>query len=118
MNPESGRAQFVELAFALASYLLWLVTAGLGIVTLLIARTLILETADALGINPWAHGAIDKFGLLILGVVWIILVYAIEAHYRNSAAVSLRKLLRSFLLVTGTQIAFAGLAGLVLRFVI
>ncbi len=95
-----------------ASYVLWFISAALGILDILIARGLLLETANTLSVNPWTQGAIDKFGLLVLGVGWLVLTYAAEAYYRKAAAENMRKLLRYFILVTGTQIAFGGLAWL------
>ncbi len=111
MNHEPNRLTYIiQFILGAASYILWLVTAALGIVDLLLTRGLILEIARALDVNPWAHGAIDKFGLLILGIGWLILTYTAEAYYRRSAGVSLRKLLRSFGLVTVIQAACGGLA--------
>jgi len=110
LNSKPDRGPVGQVTFAAASYVLWLITAAVGILTLLVARQLILEIAYALNVNPWAHGAIDKFGLLIFAIVWIILTYGTEAYYSKAAAVSLRKLLRRFALMTGTQVAFIGLA--------
>ncbi len=110
MEPESGRETVKNIASSAASYILWLISAAAGIGTLLVARRLIIETAYALNVNPWAHGAIDKFGLLFLAIAWIVLTYATDWYYRKAAAVDLRKLLRRFALITSTQIVFAGLA--------
>jgi hypothetical protein len=90
--------------------ILWLVTAALGVAALLIARQLLQEVAYALNVNPWAHGAIDKFGFVFLGICWLISVYVIEHIYRKAAEVSLRKLLRSFAVAAGSLIAFNVLA--------
>jgi hypothetical protein len=113
VSPNSDRTPFFQVVFGTASYVLWFVTAALGIVDVLIVRRLLLEIALVLDVNPWAYGAVDKFGLLILGIGWLILTYGAEAYYRRAAAISLHKLLRSFGLVTGTQILFGGLAMLV-----
>jgi hypothetical protein len=106
MEPRPEPSPAVQAVSAVAVYLLWLVTAALGILDILLARTLVLEIAHASGLNPWAFGAVDKFGLIILGVGWIILVYLWEARYRKAAAKGSRRLLRSFALATGTQVAF------------
>jgi len=110
LNSKPDRGPVGQVTFAAASYILWLITAGTGILTLLVARQLLLEIVYALNVDPWAHGAIDKFGLLIFAMVWIVLTYGTEAYYRNAAEISLRKLLRRFALMTGTQVIFAALA--------
>lgn len=110
MDSKSDGTLFFQIIFGAASYVLWLVTAALGVVDILIARRLLLESAVALNVNPWAHSAIDKFGLVILGIGWLILTYAAEAYYRKAVAENIRKLLRYFAVVTVSQIAFGGLA--------
>jgi hypothetical protein len=107
MDPRPEPSPVAQAMSAVAVYLLWLVTAALGIADVLAARTLILEIAHASGLNPWAFGAVDKFGLIILGVGWIIWVYLWEARYRKAARTSSRNLLRSFGLATLIQLAFA-----------
>jgi hypothetical protein len=113
LNLKPDRAPYIDAVLGAASYILWFITAALGILDVLIIRRLLLEIALVLDVNPWAYGAVDKFGLLILGIGWIILTYGAEAYFRRAAAISLHKLLRSFGLVTGTQILFGGLAMLV-----
>lgn len=113
MNSDSDRTLFFEIIFGAACYVLWFVTAAVGIACILIARRLLLEIAIALNVNPWTHGAIDKFGLVILGIGWLILTWVVEAYYRKAAAENIRKLLRYFAVVTVSQIAFGGLAYLV-----
>lgn len=110
MNSNSDRTLFFQIIFGAACYVLWFVTAALGIVDILLARSLLLEIAIALHVNPWTHSAIDKFGLVILGIGWLILTWVVEAYYRKAAAENIRKLLRYFAVVTVSQIAFGGLA--------
>lgn len=110
MNPETERARPAQAARAVAVVILWLVTAALGVADLLIGRRLLLEIAYALDVNPWAHSAIDKFGFLFLGICWLISVYVIEYIYGKAAKLGLRKLLRSFAVVSGLLIAFAVLS--------
>ena len=110
MNSNSDRTLFLQIIFGAACYILWIVTAALGIMDILLARRLLLEIAIALHVNPWAHSAIDKFGLVILGIGWLILTWVVEAYYRKATAENVRKLLRYFAVVTVSQIAFGGLA--------
>jgi hypothetical protein len=110
LDPKTDRSGPSQVATFVAVLVLWLVTAAVGVAALLIARSLLRETAYALDVNPWAHGAIDKFGFLILGICWLIFVYVIEHIYRKAAEVSLRRLLRSFAVAAGSLIAFNVLA--------
>jgi hypothetical protein len=114
LGPESEHTRITEGALTLLVIVLWVVTMGLGVVDLLVGRRLILEVAIALGANPWAHGAIDKFGFLILGIVWLIMIYLVEYYYRRAAELGLRKLLRRFFLVAGALISLAVVAVLVI----
>lgn len=106
MESRPEPSQTARAASAVAVYLLWLVTAALGILDVLVARTLILEIAHSSGLNPWAFAAVDKFGLILLGVGWIILVYLWEARYRKAARQSSRQLLQSFAVATAIQAVF------------
>lgn len=110
MDPKTGRTRLSQVATVAVVLVLWLVTAALGVAALLIARRLLLETAYALDVNPWAHGAIDKFGFIILGIGWLMFVYFVEHIYSKAAEVSLRRLLRSFAIAAGSLIAFCVLA--------
>jgi hypothetical protein len=106
----------VQIAGFVAVITLWLVSAAVGVLDLLVARALVMEMAYALNITPWAHGAIDKFAFFIFGIVWLILVYVIEHVYRKAADASPRKLIRTFARVTVVQLGFAGLSALVILF--
>ena len=114
MNSEPRRARAVQVTGFVAATTLWLVSAAVGVLDLLVARELVMELVYGLNVNPWAHGAIDKFAFFIFGIVWLILVYVVEHFYRKAADVSLRKLLRTFARVTVSQLGFAALAGLVI----
>jgi hypothetical protein len=110
MDSKPDRSLFLQITSGAACYILWFVTAALGIGDILLARNLLLEIAIALHVNPWTHGAIDKFGLIILGIGWLILTWVVEAYYRKAAGENIRKLLRYFAVVSLSQIIFGGLA--------
>jgi hypothetical protein len=110
LDPRTERRGLSQVGTTALVLVLWLVTAALGLGTVLVARRLLLETAYALEVNPWAHGAIDKFGFVILGIGWLLFVYFIEYVYGKAARVSLRRLLRSFAVAAGSLVAFCALA--------
>lgn len=102
MNQEPERSQLSEGVLAALVLVFWFVTMALGVVGMVAFRRLILELATALGVNPWAHGAIDKFGFLILGICWLIMIYMVENWLSKAASGGLKPLLRRFLIIFGT----------------
>lgn len=95
-------------------YLLWLISAALGVADLLVARTLLRAVAFALGADRWSLPSIEKFGFLALGLLWLVMVYVVEALYQKDAAVGMGRLMRRFAWVTGIEVAFLALANIVL----
>jgi len=67
------------------AYGLWLASAALSLWLVLQIRFLLLVELPMrmLNINHWAFSAIDKFGLVILGVVWLVLVVVSEEYFRR-----------------------------------
>jgi hypothetical protein len=95
-------------------YLLWLVSAALGVADLLVARTVLGAAAFELGADRWSLPAIEKFGFLALGIVWLVLVYVCEALYQKDAAVGMGRLVRRFAWVTSIEVGFLVLANVAL----
>lgn len=95
-------------------YLLWLMSAALGVADLFVARTLLRAMAVALGADQWSLPAIEKFAFLALGLLWLALVYVCEAVYQRDAAVGMGRLVRRFAWVTGIEVGFLILANVVL----
>lgn len=63
-------------------YLIWIVLAAGAVWLMLQLRINLLDIAMAANVNPWALGAIDKFGLLLLGLGWIVGVFIVENYLR------------------------------------
>lgn len=57
------------------NYALWFITGALEFLDLVVARRVLLEVHFALRLNSWTLAAVDKFGLLILGVIWLVLIW-------------------------------------------
>lgn len=70
--------------------------------------------AFRLGADRWTLPTIEKFGFVALGLAWLALVYICEALYQRDAAVSMGRLVRRFLWVTGVQVGFLILVTLAL----
>ena len=58
--------------------------------------------------NRWVAPAIDKFGFLACGILWLILVIFAEYYYRQSLLK--RRLWQSFFLVAWVELLFLFLA--------
>lgn len=95
-------------------YLLWLISAALGVADMLVARIVLRAVAFELGADRWSLSAIEKFGFLALGIVWLALVYVCEARYQKDAAVGMGRLVRRFAWVMGIEVGFLVLANVVL----
>jgi hypothetical protein len=67
------------------TYVLWLASAAVTLWVMLNMRLLLLVSLPmrVRNINPWALGAIDKFGTVFFGVVWLIWVIVSEAYFRK-----------------------------------
>jgi len=68
-------------------YVLWIITAGLGFLCLISART-----------------AVDKMTFLILGILWLVLVIFAEHYYRE--ALPKKTLWKHFSLITAIELFF------------
>ena len=86
-----------------ACYLLWLVTAALGLLDLAAAREWLHRGYVLLGLNPWGFAAVRNYGLVLLALVWLGGVLYAEAYYRDGVAT--RQLRRRFAVITAVQIA-------------
>jgi hypothetical protein len=67
----------------LACYTLWLALSALGVVMLFQARAVIFAIAVRLGANPWVIRAIDNFGVVTLGLIWLVCILLLEDRLRK-----------------------------------
>ena len=64
------------------AYLCWLCTAAIGMLALFQSRNMINVIWPVLGGSNWTLRAIDRFGLVFLGLLWLVYVIFVEQHYR------------------------------------
>ena len=69
--------------YALA-YLCWIATAAAGMLCIFQTRNAINVLWPAAGGSRWVLRAIDRFGLLLMGLIWLVYVIFVEQHYRSS----------------------------------
>ena len=90
-------------------YLLgWVGSSALALWLILQMRINLIDLNNFLGWGPWLLIAVDKFGLLILGLGWLIGVFVLDIYLR--AALTLRLLFYRVLRVFLVVLALLGLS--------
>ena len=70
----------------LACYVLWLGLSALGVWLIFTLRSVLVGLAFALRLNPWQVRAVDNFGFVTLGLIWLIGVLLLEYRLRQAVA--------------------------------
>jgi len=100
-----------------ACYVLWLAYSALSFWTILEYRDAVLILLPVIG--PWVMGAVDKFGLLLFGLVALIWVLYLEHYLRTGVEVE-RFWRRALIvgagqgIVLGVAVGLQALAGLLI----
>ena len=81
-NQSTQRGMLLVLRYV-ACYAVWLVLAALSLWLMLQLRINLIDTVIFFGWGPWVLGALDKFGILLLGVGWLIFVLFAEHYLRT-----------------------------------
>jgi len=97
------------------SFLLSLVTFAVGFFCFIAARDLLGLTLSFTPVNHWGKAAIDRFAVLIFGIVLLIFFMLGEDYYRKG--VPKNKLLERFSLVTAFPLFFLGFVHLLVPLV-
>lgn len=82
-----GRSRGLQrlLPLYVVCYTLWLGFCALSMWTVLRFRDVLLLLLPVVG--PWAMGAVDKFGLLIFGLIALIWIFYIEDYLRSGVEI-------------------------------
>jgi hypothetical protein len=84
---ENTREQLWRSVFLyVACYILWLGLSALGLGLLILLRGNLIDLAFWLATNPWVPRAIDRFGIFLLGLLWLGGVIGLEGYLRNGVA--------------------------------
>lgn len=62
----------------------WLLLSLPGIWFFLSLRDSLFKISVLLQLNPWAVRAIDRWGIFVFGVVWIIVIFSLEGYFRTA----------------------------------
>ena len=75
-------------------YVCWIATAAVTILSILLIRNMLNLVWPLLGGNRWALRAIDRFGLVLMGLGWLVFVLFLESYYRTGVSTGLQRRLR------------------------
>ena len=78
----------------LLSYFCWLCTAAVGMLAVFQTRNALNVMWPALGLSHWVLRPVDRFGLVLLGLLWLMYVIFVEQHYRSSITIVREKRFR------------------------
>jgi len=76
-------------------YACWIFTAVLTMLSILLIRNTFNVAWPLLGGNRWALRPIDRFGVVLMGLGWLVFVIFLENHYRTGVSTGLQRRLRS-----------------------
>jgi amino acid transporter len=68
----------------LFAYLCWLLTLAIGLVGIFLLRNAWNFLWPAISDNKWLLRPIDRFGLVFLGLLWLVYVIFTEQHFRSA----------------------------------
>ncbi len=83
MSNNNDQDTFALLARYFACYGMLAVFVVIMTLLMLQLRIVIVELGLALGLNNWAMTVLDQFGFILLGLLWLITLFIIEAYLRN-----------------------------------
>jgi len=103
VHSDSSQNFWRLLSLYLACYALWLGLSALGVWLIFTLRSVLVGLAFVLRLNPWQVRAVDNFGFVTLGLIWLVGILLLEHRLRE--AVAKRRLWR--------RAAYVGLAELI-----
>jgi hypothetical protein len=71
------------LPLYLACYTLWLALSALGVWLIFVARDTLFALSIWLRLNPWQLRAVDNFGIVTLGLIWLMGILLLEHSLRQ-----------------------------------
>lgn len=82
MDDITPRLTIGDVIDYLLAYLLWLVIAAVSMVAMLFIRNALNAVWPVISDNRWLLRPIDRFGLVFMGLVWLVFVIFVEQYYR------------------------------------
>ena len=83
MSSDSSRTFWQLLPLYLACYALWLGLCARGGWLIVQARDTSVALAFWFRLNPWQLRAVDQFGVVTFGLIWLVAIFVIEHYLRQ-----------------------------------
>ena len=77
------------------AYAIWVVVAAIGMFAILQLRNALQLMWPVISDNKWLLRPIDRFGLVFLGLVWLVYVIFVEQYYRSAITMVRARRLRA-----------------------
>jgi hypothetical protein len=84
MEQVSPKFTLMDLLGYLLAYVCWLLVASLALLTALIMRNTLNIVWPIMGGSNWILRAVDRFGLVGLGLIWLVYVILAEHNFRSA----------------------------------
>lgn len=86
-TPDEQTGGFVATALRYGAYLLlWFLLSAVGGITAWFLRTNLFDLGIWLQWNPWVVRGVDRWGIFVLGVLWLIYIFSVEGYLRTGVA--------------------------------
>jgi len=86
MRSDSSQNSRRTLPLYLAAYALWIGFSALGVWLIFAVRSVLVDLAFVFRFDPWQVRAVDNFGVVTLGVIWLIGILLLEHYLRQGVA--------------------------------
>ena len=83
MRGNSSQKSRQLLPLYVACYALWLALSALGVWLIFAVRPVLFGLAVQLRLNPWQVRALDNFGTVTLGLIWLVGMLLLENYLRQ-----------------------------------
>jgi hypothetical protein len=100
--------QLKKISAGVLALILWIVTAVVGLVEIVVVRTMVLRLYGRLGSSYWSGVTLGNFTVLFLAIVWLVFVIGTGEYHRGH--VGERSSWRLFGMTVGVELAVFVLA--------
>jgi len=84
MEEVSPRMTITDVLGYILAYVCWLLVAAVSLLTALIVRNTLNVVWPIMGGSHWILRAVDRFGLVGLGLIWLVYVILAEHNFRSA----------------------------------
>jgi hypothetical protein len=84
MEEVTPRMTVIDLLGYLLAYLCWLLVAAVSLLAALLMRNTLNVVWPIMGGSHWILRAVDRFGLVGLGLIWLVYVILAEHNFRSA----------------------------------